>query len=181
LFDIEFINETIEEGGEILQLGNITLGEVTEGFTASLSFWSIKDYQKQWLEAARRLLETDSPSAFISCMYDPEKANFINWWPVWRTSPFAVFQEQLFFMNQDSEDEEGKSLEVRFSLTNPYASVADWDSTHCEECRKTGVCHRPRLGKILPEQDVDYCPSEWCVQLGDIKDFVSRRIIDWAT
>jgi hypothetical protein len=111
-------------------------------------------------------------------MYDPETANFINWWPAWHTSTLAVFQAQLFFLNDDGEDQGSKSSVAKFSLTNLYASISDWDSTHCEECRKTGVCRRPRLGRKLPDEGVDYCPSEWCVQLDDITDFLSRRIVD---
>ncbi len=181
MFDILFTGEIIDDEGGPLHLGLITLGNQTEGFAASFSFWTEENYHKQWLEAARRLLEWDSNSAFITCMYDPEKANFINWWPVWRSSEVAVFQEHLLFIGAEEGDECYQEWAARFTLDNPYAAIRDWDSTHCEECRKTGICRRPRLGKPHSDEALDMCPSEWCVFLTDIEEFLERRSDDWKT
>jgi len=178
LFDIKFTGETVDSDDEILHLGIITLGEVTEGFSASLSYWSINDYQKQWLEAGRRLLEPDSHSAFITCMYDPETANFVHWWPAWRGRGPVVFQEQLLFIGAKEGDPNYSFSAARFSIINPYEAVSDWDSTHSEECRRTGVCRRPRLGKPHPDGAIDLCPSEWGVQFEDIQEFLNRIIIN---
>lgn len=180
MFDISFTGETVDYEDGILHLGLITLGEVTEGFTASFSFWTQGDYQRQWLEATRRLLEPGSHSAFITCMYDPETANFINWWPVWRVDSLVVFQEQLLFIGAEEGSENYSSYAARFSLDDPYAAVSDWNSTHSEECRRTGVCRRPRLGKPLPDEAIDLCPSEWCVRLEDVQAFLDRRAVDWG-
>ncbi len=174
MFDIAFTGETVDSEGEILHLGRITLGEATEGFSASVSFWSREDYQKQWLEAAKRLIEPDSHSAFVTCMYDPQTAAFIDWWPAWRTTGLVVLQNQLLFIGAQEGDENYLSSVAQFSAANPYAAVMDWDSTHCEECRRTSVCRRPRLGKPLPDTSIDLCPSEWCVQLQEVQGFIER-------
>ncbi|CAG0936910.1 Immunity protein CdiI [Thermoflexales bacterium] len=179
MFDITFTGATIDDEDESLHLGLITLGEATEGFAASLSFLTKEDYHRQWLEAARRLLERDSSSAFITCMYNPETANFINWWPVWRADEVVVFQEHLLFIGAEEGDENYSEWAARFSLANPYAAVRDWDSTHCEECRRTGICRRPRLGKPLSDEAIDVCPSEWCIHLADIEEFLKRRESAW--
>ncbi len=179
MFDIRFSGETVDAEGEILHLGVITLGKIIEGFSASFSFWSEGDYQKQWHEAAARLLQENSRTAFITCMVDPISANYINWWPAWRHDKLIIFQEHLLFLDGSNADENRRALVSKFSIENPYAAVGDLDSTHCEECRKTGVCRRPRLG--MPDPGIDVCPSEWGVQFGDIEEFLTRGVADSAS
>jgi hypothetical protein len=182
LFDIDFTGETVDAEDETFHLGVINRDGLVEGFSASLSFWSKEDYHKQWLEAADRLLQPDSRSAFITCMYDPQTANFINWWPAWRVSNFVVVREQLLFLDTnlfDDMDEEFKALVSQFSMENPYAAVSDRLAAHSKECQETGVCRRPRLGTQLAE-GVDFCPSEWSVQLYGVEEFINRRTADWA-
>jgi hypothetical protein len=181
LFDIEFTGEMVDAEGETLHLGVINLDGSIEGFSASLSYWSKDDYHKQWLEAANRLLQPDLCSAFITCMYDLQAANFIHWWPAWRVSNFVVVQQQLLPLDTsifDSMDEEFKTLVSQFSTDNPYAAVSDRLATHSKECQETGVCCHPRLGTQLSE-GIDFCPSEWSVQLHDIEKFLKRRAPDW--
>ncbi len=183
MFDIKFTGETIDVEGD-LHHGIITFDGVTEGFAASLSYWSKADYQKQWLEAATQLLKPDSRSAFITSMYDPKIANFINWWPAWHVSSVVVFQEQILPLDVtllDDIDDKFKALASQFSVENPYATVPDWLTTHCEECQKTGVCRRPRLGPISHDEEVDFCPSEWAVQFYNVEEFINRRTVDWLT
>jgi hypothetical protein len=181
LFDVDFTGETVDEEGETLHLGAINLDGFIEGFSASLSYWSKEDYHKQWLEAAVRLLQPDSRSAFITCMYDPQTANFIHWWPAWQVSNFVVVQQHLLSLDIslfDSMDEEIKALVSQFSMENPYAAVSDRLATHNKECQETGVCRHPRLGTQLAE-GIDFCPSEWSVQLHDIEQFLNQRAADW--
>ncbi len=89
----------------------------------------------------------------------------------------VVFQQQLLFIGAKEGDVNYISSVAQFSAVNPYAAVMDWDSTHSEECRRTGVCRHPRLGKPLPDPAMDLCPSEWGMQLQDIREFVERVIL----
>ncbi len=181
LFDIEFTGEVVNTESETLHLGTINLNGFIEGFSASLAYWSKEDYQKQWLEGAVRLLQPDSRSAFITCMYDPQTANLIHWWPAWHVSNFVVVQQQLLPLDTsvfDSMDEEFKTLVSQFSTNNPYVAVSERLATHSKECQETAVCRHPRLGARLSE-GIDFCPSEWSLQLHEIEDFLNRRTTDW--
>ncbi len=81
MFDISFTGAMINDEGVTQHLGVMTLGVVTEGIAASFSLWSDNEYQRQWLEGARRLLDSDSCSAFITDVADPLTTCAINWWP----------------------------------------------------------------------------------------------------
>lgn len=188
MFDIDFTDETIDIEDGILHRGVITLGGKMEDFSSSLSYWSKDDYRQQWLEAATCLLEPDARSAFITNIHDPQSAKFIRWWPAWRSGDFVVLQEQFlpldinFFEDADIDvDEELKARISKFSIENPYLAVGDRLATHCQECQKTGICRRPRLGKHTSVMDdIEICPSEWGVQLYLMEEFIDRRKIDWT-
>jgi hypothetical protein len=176
MFDISFTGELVrdEEEGETRHLGIMTLGQTTEGFDASLSFWSEGEYEKQWLEGAKRLLEPGSRSAFITDMTNPTTASFIQWWPAWRVNDLIIFHCQTLFIGVKEGSEAYHPWAARFSLENPYAAVANRDEGHTEECRKTGVCRRPKIG-ARSDTKVDLCVSEWCVYLEEIREFMDRR------
>lgn len=90
MFDIAFTSappEPLEEGGFGLW-GELTLGREREGFLAPLALWQRVDYERQWAEAAARLLGGASTSAFVTVAWH-------SWWPMWRTGDRIRVQEQL--------------------------------------------------------------------------------------
>ncbi len=180
MFDISFTGETNEDWNEVLYFGELTLGKSTEGFAASFSFWSKEDYQKHWFDAARRFLNSHTSSAFITCMYNPETANFIRWWQAWRNDNLIIFQNSLLFIGAKPGEEFYDPLTERFSLENPYNAVGDWDLSHTEECQKSGICRSYRLGVSGLDLDAEVCPSEWVVFLSDLEEFVIRRGQEWG-
>jgi hypothetical protein len=181
MFDMSFTGEVVEDEGVLQHLAIITLGEVTDGIAASFSFWSEVEYHRQWLEGARRLLEPNSHSAFITDMADPATAFVIQWWPAWRLNDLIVFQRQLLFIGAKEGDETYNPRAARFCLEDPYRAVRDRDEGHSEDCRQTGVCRRPKIGSRFDDHaGVDLCVSEWWVYLEEMREFVERRTKDWA-
>jgi hypothetical protein len=117
MFNLKFISEArfSLERNERIALGKVTLGNFAEGFESSLSFWSITDYQNQWIEAAQRIFEFDR-TAFITDLDNPQTVRFITWWKAWKIEERIFVQNQLLFLEQLSD---------AFDLSNPYKFIAD--------------------------------------------------------
>jgi hypothetical protein len=158
----------------------MTLGSFREGIAASFALWSEQEYQRQWLEGARRLLDADSCSAFITDVTDPPTACVINWWPAWRVDDLIVLQNHLLCVGAKEGDELHSPRAASFSLQNPYAAIPARDEGHTEECRRTGLCRRPKIGSRANYADGDVCVSEWCVFSMEMKEFLERRTKDWV-
>jgi len=113
VFDIEFIAdepEYLDEGEDawVALRGRTTLGDYQEEFVASLGNWSRADYQRQWIEAARRLLGgTDRTGFFTSA--------FQFWWVMWREGDAVYVHEQLLV---------GDTL-GSFDPADPYHQIAE--------------------------------------------------------
>jgi hypothetical protein len=178
MFDISFTGETANDEGMTFHLGIMKLHATEVGFSASFSFWSEREYQRQWLGGAERLLELDSHSAFITDMDDPATAFAIQWWPAWRIGDLVILHRQLLFIGARPEEDTFNPLAAKFSLEDPYAAVGDRDSGHTEECQRTNICRRSKLGSR--EVDGEVCCSEWCVDLKAIQDFLKRGTADWT-
>lgn len=118
MFNLKFISEPYwsEDRNELVVRGRITLGDFSEEFESSLSYWNQADYEQQWLEAAKRIETGQTKSAFIVDMYDPSKVPFIIWWPVWRVDRIVFVHNQLLLF---------KNLALAFDSTNPYVHIGD--------------------------------------------------------
>jgi len=116
MFDLRFISESIwsDERNELVVRGRIILGQFSEMFESSLSYWAQTNYEQQWLAAAKRIDKGEAESAFIVDMYDPSKATFIVWWPVWRIGQGIRVQNQLLFLAR---------LNGGFDATTPYVHI----------------------------------------------------------
>ncbi len=180
MFDLFFTGKVVRDEEEAVtqHLGTMTLGNIWEDFAASLSFWSECDYQRQWLEGAERLLAPGSRSAFITDMTDPATAFFIQWWPAWRIDNLIVFHCRTLCIGAKQGDEAYDPWAAKFSLRNPYAAVADREQGHSEECGKTGICRRPKIGSRSDDADGDLCVMEWSVRVEEMREFIERRTED---
>jgi hypothetical protein len=90
MFDIEFIEDDpeMQEEGWYGLWGRTTMGKFSERFLASLSLWSRADYERQWLEAARRLLAGEERTAFFTNAFQ-------FWWIMWREGSEIVVRQQF--------------------------------------------------------------------------------------
>ena len=146
----------------------------------SLTLWSQAEYQKQWLEGARRLVEPDSRSAFIVNVIDPPTAYVVEWWPAWHVNDLLVFQRQLLFVGAKEGEDVYNPRAARFSLEDPYAAIPDREEGHTEECRTTGVCRHLTTESESADADVEFCVSEWYVSIEEMKEFIERRTREWV-
>jgi hypothetical protein len=95
--------------------GTIRIGLFEETFHSNLTFWQPQDYTRHWLEACDRVLKTShASSALITSMEDPDSANFITWWPLYREGQKVYIQNHLLLFDQ---------LKEPFRLENPFVHV----------------------------------------------------------
>jgi len=95
------------------------------------------DYERHWLESARRLLEGfDRTRIFTSA--------FQFWWNLWREGEKVIVQEQMLV---------NRKLALLFESGDYYRRIDKRQSS---------------------EGDVKI--AEWAIGLGDIHDFVERRM-----
>ena len=133
-FSIRFLSP--EEYGPYDQepdliLGEITIGCFTERFEASTSYWSIHDYQKQWEKALDRTISGEKKSCLITSMYDPEHANFIFWWLLYREGQKVIVQNQILFLNDKklifNPTKPCKNINDRESISEDGLPISEWE------------------------------------------------------
>ena len=82
-----------------MAMGEIVLGDFRENFAASLYQWSKADYEAQWRNAIRTLLE-GSKSALMVHYVSPEFADNFEWWPMYRVGDVVYLQNHLPWYDQ---------------------------------------------------------------------------------
>ena len=112
MFDLRFVGGA--EGDVNAARGLITLGDHAQGFASALDLWGRRDYEAQWMAAARRLLEGEDRSAFFTSVRDPATVEHLQWWPVWREGERLYVQEHLLMLKQ---------LEPPFNLSDPFVHI----------------------------------------------------------
>ncbi len=118
-FMIRFIPENTAQPDSIepyTRLGEIMLGDHLEKFEAVTSFWNAEDYQKHWKQAIERIVHGEEKSCLITSMDDPNIANFIFWWPIYREGNRVFIQNQVLFLDDER---------ISFNPIDPFASIKD--------------------------------------------------------
>ena len=119
MFDIEFISDEpeVDDEGRVTLLGEITLGDESERFLASLALWTREDFERQWREAAQRLLDGEERTAFFT-------SAFGFWRLMWQDEGEIRVQEQLLLPERFAH------LSQPLDLTRtPYELIADYGRT----------------------------------------------------
>ena len=114
MFDIEFIGDSQIEFGELAVRGRITLGDFSEEFVAPLVFWTADDYERQWHEAAERILNGFERSCFVAAMRESPLDGAIFLWPAYRIGDAVYVQHKLL---------PSELVKDNFDTLNPYAQV----------------------------------------------------------
>src|SRR5262249_26362363 len=121
VFDIAFAvgEPELQDEGWYGLWGSVTLGDYRESFLASLSLWSPRDYEQQWLDAATRLIRGEERSAFFT-------SAFQFWWVMWRDVEAVRVHEEV--LTPERLEELGPSPDTSqapYQLIRPYRSVTE--------------------------------------------------------
>ncbi len=112
-FNIAFTGETADYD-DLVVVGEITLGEHQERFHSAIDYWSTRQYEESWHTALKRLVDGEEVSCLVTNMVDPEHANFLTVWPLYRIGNQVHVQNQIVFLQE---------LDHPFSAAEPWRSV----------------------------------------------------------
>ena len=110
MFDIAFLDAEpeVQEEGWLALRGRIVFGDFEEEFLAPLDPWSRPQYERQWIEAARRIVSGEFGStAFVSSAFQ-----FI--WTMWLAGEEVLVQEKLLMKD---------TLIAPFDPSDPYRQI----------------------------------------------------------
>lgn len=111
-FAIEFLPKL--EADKRSAKGEIVIDDFIEKFESELTFWKTEDYIRQWVEGIERIIHMTNNSCLITSISNPDHANFILWWVMYKQDNMILFQNQILFF---------ELLDQKFSLDNPYIHV----------------------------------------------------------
>ena len=119
VFDIQFIGAApeLQDDGWFGLEGRIILADSIECFIAPIDLWQRTDYERQWLEAAHRLLHGAERSAFFTEAHR-------DWWTMWREGDDIYVHEELLL---------GERHRGPYDLSTPYGLIGErhaHDSEH---------------------------------------------------
>ena len=103
--------------------GVLVLGDSKEYFGSSLYQWKKKDYELQWRQAVKALLDGKDRAALITTYCGPEVATHLEWWPMYVEGKTIVIQDQLLFYDQ---------LIKPFSLQEAFSFLRDRRTANAE-------------------------------------------------
>lgn len=110
-FNIHFIKKS-----RYLGRGEIVINEFSERFESPLDFWTAADYERQWAQGVTRILQGELKSVLVTSMVQPESANYIMWWPMYRDGDLVIIHNHLLMMEQ---------LNRPFAIEDLYSFVPD--------------------------------------------------------
>lgn len=138
LLRISIVNKNPEENHIT---GKLIINESIEYFDSPLDWWSIEEYELQWQEGLRRLLDHDV-SCLIVAIDDSRCRKFIEWWPLYKIGNKIHIQNHIM-IDDIYEERIGNNPfthETCYNFIPKYRShtqegnkisewVIDWDNT----------------------------------------------------
>jgi len=114
MFSLEFISGPLTENGELSRSGCITLGDFSEQFLSPLVFWTVADYERQWIEGAQRIIEGAERSCFVTAMRESPLSGVVFLWPAYRVGQDVYLQHRLILPEH---------VNGSFDPSDPYAQI----------------------------------------------------------
>ena len=98
-FSIILTDKLRINGDEKMALGKISIGDFSEKFYASLSYWDSEQYIFHWKQSLEKIINGEQTSALITSMYDPKISNFIFWWLLYQEDKNIYVQNHILLMD----------------------------------------------------------------------------------
>jgi hypothetical protein len=98
MFEIKFdkSGSLFDSNPDFNLAGKITIGDFYESLIIPINFWSEEDYISQWKSALSEVLSsTETQSALIVQMFDPEDMECVISWPLYRSGDTIYIQNRI--------------------------------------------------------------------------------------
>lgn len=123
--------------------GRITIGDFSEGFFASLTYWDIDEYERSWAASVRHALASEeADSVLITSITEPSTSNFVFSWPLHRRGDVVYVQNAIIFLDELSTPFDPRQP---WLSVNPRETVTE-DGDHISEWRTSADALRTFLG-----------------------------------
>jgi len=99
-FSIQFVQEKVLIENDLVNVGQIVIGNFKETFHSSLSYWTTENYLEQWMNGILRITKGYRRSCLVTSMSDPKTANFIFWWVLYRINDLVHIQNHVLFTDE---------------------------------------------------------------------------------
>jgi hypothetical protein len=118
-FSIKFVDRMLHADGTLALTGELILNDVTESFTAAVDAengWTQTDYEMQWRDGLKRIVDGKRKSCLVTCLPHPEWSDALFHWPMYRLDDQVVFRHRLVLPEK---------LPRRFDPAKPYRIVSE--------------------------------------------------------
>jgi len=111
--------------------GKIVIDDFVELFDSPLDWWSIEDYELQWKEGLKRLLDHDN-SCLVVAINDPNCCKFIEWWRLYKVGNKVYIRNSIIIADIYNEFIGDK----QFTAQTCYDFIPERGSTYDEDGSK---------------------------------------------
>ncbi len=115
-------------------VGEIKIGDFRETFIMPLDWWTVGDYETQWLEGIERIKHCDE-SCLVTTIQDLKKIPLIDWWILYKVGSTVYVQNELIagdclqtFLNRGEFNRETcyDFIEPRQTVTEDGEKISEW-------------------------------------------------------
>ena len=126
MFDLILDNKVFERDGNSFGVGLIKI----ESFDSPYSYWSQAAYLNHWYNSLIRLIEGKKPTALITSMHEPDRANFIFWWVLYPDGDIVHIQNHVLFIEKLASPFSEKKFYYHISerefINNEGQKISEW-------------------------------------------------------
>lgn len=111
--------------------GKIKIGGFSESFSSLLSYWNMQQYVAQWERSLQNIINASEKEALVTSMHDPETANYVNIWTMYREAECIYLQDHILFLNEIEFDESrvADSVLPREKVDEDGNKISEWQTT----------------------------------------------------
>jgi hypothetical protein len=135
VFSIAFFDEppfnNHSGAGELVSRGQISVDDFQETFLSSIESWSKLDYERQWVEGVRRVVDGEESSCLITYLNWPpldDSRPSLNCYAIFRLDDVMAVQDHLILLDE---------LDTPFDPVDPYSIMGSRDM-HMERGKPIG-------------------------------------------
>lgn len=118
-FSIKFVDRMLRGDGSLALTGELILDDVAESFIAAVDAengWTQTDYEQQWRDGLRRIVEGKRKSCLVTSLAHPIWSDAMFYRPMYRAEQQVVFRSRLVLPEK---------LPRGFDPAKPYRIVPD--------------------------------------------------------
>lgn len=134
-FKIHFVEDNSIEGfvRDSSRVGEIVIDDFHELFITPTDYWNEAQYINHWKQAVKDVLASDlSTSALMVSMHNPESAEFITCWPLYRENDTVYIQNRLIFTEDIKETFNAENIQnyigKREKFNEDGDEISEWST-----------------------------------------------------